>query len=1059
MKSKLFRILGVVAVVAMLAAAIVAPVSATVSAVSVTIAAHPATDGDISTTSIMTIYATLGTQLVGSTNAVTLPYVGDQVTYTATTATDKVTLTTVSGTPTLAGGHDAGLVITFAAIGQTETITAGTGGYSFTAVVNIGAPTLTTTATATTTPSTNTAAPGAFTMPVIGESVFFTSAAANDKVTLTFTTGAVATAVFSPATTTGGYAAGVITFDAVGQTCTITGTVANTAGSWARTVGTAQSGAASTTTAISKAATGATITVTFPAGFTVAAPTATIAAGTGWVTFPGASVPASVPAVLTTAPVWSFNATNLTITATLPQGDYIGANAQILINLTNGVTNPSTAGSYTLTLATSAESTAVTSAAFSITNPVPAAVQGIASVYNMAATPVLVNQYNSLATAIGTALGVSGGATIKLTAGTYADVSTTYGTAGTSVITIQGSDPSAANVIIQGSAAWGLTGATIVVDNVTIDGTNGTFSITATKAGTLSNSIINNKNAVSMNGVGGTLNITKDTFTVKTGKTGLTMTAPVTVTGSTFNVTGTGTGIAASSDVTVSGSTFTGSANTTDAYLGNGIVSTATATTAGTSISGNTFTGLTDALNLSSGSPRVAFTGNTVTNCGQASPPAPAVSPAIIVGSATALNITGNTITNGANYIITVATGLAPVVNITQNTFTGNAKAVSSADKTATTGVVNVSRNWWGSAANVPANVTLVALTTAGLQFTPALGGAPGTASFASVAGSSTVTNPIAASATVGVNITTAVQTAATTAILGASALAANPVGVAIPSADTAVKYWDVYGTIDTSATIDFYGTTAAPITANSAILFYNSVNGTWVNAGGTANVFANYFEIYVGTATNCVMTPAQFNGTPFVLVTIPTVLGTVGAATYPTNGATSVPISPTNVTFTWPAVAGATYQFALAQASANTTANEFAILDYSDNTITNAEPLQETLQPNTVYWWEVRAVTLNSSGAVSSTGPWTVSMFTTAAAPVTTTGGTGTVVTTVVTSVVITNPVTTVVSTSTNIVLPSNTGTSSPAIPSYLLWAVIAVGAVLIIAVIVLIVRTRRIP
>jgi hypothetical protein len=208
-------------------------------------------------------------------------------------------------------------------------------------------------------------------------------------------------------------------------------------------------------------------------------------------------------------------------------------------------------------------------------------------------------------------------------------------------------------------------------------------------------------------------------------------------------------------------------------------------------------------------------------------------------------------------------------------------------------------------------------------------------------------------------------------------------------------------------------------------------------------------------------MTDAQFNGTPFVLVTIPTVLGAPGTTTYPTNGATSVPVSPTNVTFTWPVVTGTgiTYQFALAQASANTTANEFAILDYSDNTITNAEPLQETLQYNTVYWWEVRAVTMNSSGGIAATGPWTVSMFTTAAAPVTTTGGTGTVVTTVVTSVVITNPVTTVVSTSTNIVLPSNTGTSSPAIPSYLLWAVIAVGAVLIIAVIVLIVRTRRIP
>ena len=36
-----------------------------------------------------------------------------------------------------------------------------------------------------------------------------------------------------------------------------------------------------------------------------------------------------------------------------------------------------------------------------------------------------------------------------------------------------------------------------------------------------------------------------------------------------------------------------------------------------------------------------------------------------------------------------------------------------------------MARNWWGGAANVPANVTLVAATTAGLQFTPALGGAP----------------------------------------------------------------------------------------------------------------------------------------------------------------------------------------------------------------------------------------------------------------------------------------------------------------------------------------------
>jgi hypothetical protein len=44
-------------------------------------------------------------------------------------------------------------------------------------------------------------------------------------------------------------------------------------------------------------------------------------------------------------------------------------------------------------------------------------------------------------------------------------------------------------------------------------------------------------------------------------------------------------------------------------------------------------------------------------------------------------------------------------------------------------------------------------------------------------------------------------------------------------------------------------------------------------------------------------------------------------------------------------------------------------------------------------------------------------------------------------------------------VVITQTTGTSSQAIPSYLLWAVIAVGAILVIAVIVLIVRTRRIP
>ena len=376
-----------------------------------------------------------------------------------------------------------------------------------------------------------------------------------------------------------------------------------------------------------------------------------------------------------------------------------------------------------------------------------------------------------------------------------------------------------------------------------------------------------------------------------------------------------------------------------------------------------------------------------------------------------------------------------------------------------------LTKNWWGAAANVPANVKVVIGTTAGLTFTPALGAAPSATAFA-------VTGNLSASATVGVNVS---GIGDANYEVGATALAGNPTTIAIPSADTATKYFDVYGqtltggNLTTGATIDFYGTTAAPVvntaTSQSAVLFYNSTTGSWVNAGGMVNAFGNYVEIYVGTVTGqtSVVTDAQFNGTPFVLVTVAIPLGGIVPPTatpiFPANGATGVPIN--NLTFTWPAVSGSgvTYQFALAQASANTSANWFAILDYSDNTTTNAEPSQEVLQPNTVYWWEVRAVTMNSSGGIAATGPWSVQMFTTAPAVTATTSSAAVTITQTNTSVIVTQPITTVQSTVTSVVITQTTGTSTQAIPSYLLWAVIAVGAILVIAVIVLIVRTRRIP
>ena len=139
--------------------------------------------------------------------------------------------------------------------------------------------------------------------------------------------------------------------------------------------------------------------------------------------------------------------------------------------------------------------------------------------------------------------------------------------------------------------------------------------------------------------------------------------------------------------------------------------------------------------------------------------------------------------------------------------------------------------------------------------------------------------------------------------------------------------------------------------------------------------------------------------------------------------------------------------QFAIAQDNPDLT-NKFAVLDYSANTITNAHKVQEVLLYDTTYWWEVRSV----AGTVYS--PWTiVSFFTTAKASVATSTTTAPPITIVQTTVTYTNPPATTIT----YTLPQPKETQP--IPSYLLWAVIAVGAVLVIAVIVLIVRTRRMP
>ena len=157
-----------------------------------------------------------------------------------------------------------------------------------------------------------------------------------------------------------------------------------------------------------------------------------------------------------------------------------------------------------------------------------------------------------------------------------------------------------------------------------------------------------------------------------------------------------------------------------------------------------------------------------------------------------------------------------------------------------------------------------------------------------------------------------------------------------------------------------------------------------------------------------------------------------------PTFGTTEAEIKPT---FTWTAVAGATsYEFVLAEEIGQD--DKFAIIDYSATTTINGHVAREQLKYGTVYNWRVRAV------GAAGTGDWTEAFFTTVEEPEPAPEPVPPV------EIVQQPP-----AAAPEIILQVPP-TEAPVnvIPDYLLWTVVAVGALLIIAVIVLIVRTRRV-
>ena len=634
---------------------------------------------------------------------------------------------------------------------------------AFTSKVNVGNPTFAvgTDLSVTTLP---TYTYPSYSLGAIGDSFTIT---ANVDATATLPAATTGTYAVTFPSGTGTFAVSTITFG-TSTSAIVTATAASTTGTWTKL---AAATAALTTnvypTAISGAANGDSITVTFPTGFTVPASgvVATLAATAGWVTLPGATVATNVAVVLPVTITPTSNSTNLTVTLTLPASYYIGAGAQILINITAGVINPTTAGSYAVTVATSQETTAVTSSTFAIVNPTIPTLPGVATIFNSAG--IQMTQTNDFGVALGyVQTNTLTGAVIKLTAGTYTVPTVAWGTT-TVALTIQGTDASAANVILQSTAPWTLSGKTVVVDSVTIDASKGgtlTVSTPIGGAGTVSNSMLKGGD-LTMNNTGtftGTSTLNKDTFTVKTGATGAILNNAAVngavVTACTFNVTGTGIGVSAIDDVTLSGSTFTGAAVTDNSTTATGVGISLTAGATGgsaTSITGSTFTGLSPALVVADGT-KATFSGNTVTACGVTST-YDAIS---VTGTTGLLYIMNNKITNSLQYIVNIALGGNDNnVFIMENNFSGNVKNVNNNDTTIAK--VNATHNYWGGTASNPASTTSV-------DYSNPLGSLPTSTNFTT----GVAPTSFDATATAGVNVTAI--TGAT--VIGAAALTGNPV-------------------------------------------------------------------------------------------------------------------------------------------------------------------------------------------------------------------------------------------------------------------------------------------
>ncbi|MDD4875921.1 MAG: right-handed parallel beta-helix repeat-containing protein [Dehalococcoidales bacterium] len=754
-----------------------------------------------------------------------------------------------------------------------------------------------------------------------------------------------------------------------------------------------------------------TITITFPSDTTISAtPTVSILASPGWIG--GAWLPANLVGGGANAPDWVGNNTTKTITGTLDDALHaIGEGAEVRISITAGITNPTAPAAYTLTVKTTEEATAVASAAYTINPPSVGGLPGIVTVYNPSG--ILMSQKTG-GTAIEDAIAdaATTGYVIKIGPGTYTEAAMDTDVDGVTLV----ATGTAAETILKG--AFTIDNASCTLEGVTIQGTL-TIATTGNKA-TVKNCVINKASSTTgatlvtysntvASGTGTISGCTIDTTSGAVVDTGILVNQTgLTISGCTISVDAGDKGVDIVSGTTkITGGSITGNS-------GTGISAAAGATTITTALSN-----LTTAIDVTAVAATVTIDGSTITNCGTATTP---VKPAVNITAAAAVTIKNSTITGSPDQLLTIADG-ADVTYVMFNDLSGNTKGIDNNDAGVS---LNATHNWWGAATG-PAT----AFNSADVNATGYLG--------AAATGTFALNNNTLNTATtqkVDVSIVTTAGAVSNAAIIGVANYATNP-QAATSSPALANGFFDVYiGTpANTSdvATIKLYN---ANITADSVAYVWSELQGGWAKCSSQGvNTFSGYVWIKTGTTA----TPAisDLTGTPFVLVkgtaTITTL--TAPAIVAPVAGEKDVFLKPT---FAWAPVTGASaYYFELAD-NPNFVVPIMRLSGDLGRLIVTYYAHMTDLDYSSAYYWRVKAVSGSEDAGNLIESPWNGGVFITEQEPV---EPEPPVVVEEVQPPVIT------------VEIPAETQIT----PSWI-YVIIGVGAVLVIAVIVLIVRTRRV-